>query len=170
MAVQDEHPSQLPAESPRTAGQRRALERALEDSPLRGRALPQRVRFGRTTVEGYLAAVGGPPAYMARLREIERETAVHLERLEEAWRTLAAEESDSSAFGDRWHAVVRSWDFAHVNVLIERHNEYFPIEARLPMDPRSGDYVLLDGRPYTREPLDSAWALARFPASVEAAR
>ncbi|MDX6449014.1 MAG: hypothetical protein QOD08_1477, partial [Gaiellaceae bacterium] len=46
-----------------------------------------------------------------------------------------------------------------------------PAEARLPMDPRTGDFVRLNGKPYRLEPLDSAWILRRFPASdLEALR
>lgn len=48
--------------------------------------------------------------------------------------------------------------------LIDRHNRYYPVEARLPMDPRTGDYVLVNGRPYRRQPLDVSWILERFPA------
>ncbi len=50
-----------------------------------------------------------------------------------------------------------------MNDLIERHNRYFPAESRLPMDPRTGDFVLLDGRPYRRRPLDTGWVLELFP-------
>jgi hypothetical protein len=31
------------------------------------------------------------------------------------------------------------------------------------MNPRTGDFVLVGGKPYRREPLDAAWALRRFP-------
>ncbi len=31
------------------------------------------------------------------------------------------------------------------------------------MDPRTGDFILVDGRSYHRDTLDAAWALARFP-------
>ena len=55
------------------------------------------------------------------------------------------------------------WDFGNVNELIDRHNRYYPAESRLPMDPRTGDFVLVNGRPYRRTPLDAAWALDRFP-------
>jgi FtsP/CotA-like multicopper oxidase with cupredoxin domain len=51
-----------------------------------------------------------------------------------------------------------------VNELIERHNRHFPAESRLPMNPRTGDFVLINGRAYTREPLDAEWILVRFPA------
>jgi hypothetical protein len=31
------------------------------------------------------------------------------------------------------------------------------------MDPQTGEYVLIAGRPYTREELTVAWALSQFP-------
>jgi hypothetical protein len=57
-----------------------------------------------------------------------------------------------------------------VNELIERHNRNFPAEARLPMDPRTRDFVKLNGRSYEREPLDEHWILERWPADLERAR
>jgi hypothetical protein len=50
-----------------------------------------------------------------------------------------------------------------VNELIERHNRHYPAESQLPMNPRTGDFVLINGKPYSREPLDKAWILARYP-------
>ena len=38
------------------------------------------------------------------------------------------------------------------------------------MDPRSGDFVLVAGRPYRRTPLDAAWVLERYPATLEDAQ
>ena len=57
-----------------------------------------------------------------------------------------------------------------MNELIERHNRNFPAEARLPMDPRTRDFVKINGRPYQRDALDEAWILERFPADLRAAR
>ena len=53
--------------------------------------------------------------------------------------------------------------FAEVNDLIERHNRWYPIEARLAMDPKTGDYALVNGRDYRLDPLDAEWVLERFP-------
>ncbi len=36
------------------------------------------------------------------------------------------------------------WDFGAVNDLIERHNRFYPIESRLPMDVRRRDYALVE--------------------------
>jgi hypothetical protein len=63
----------------------------------------------------------------------------------------------------RWRELAAGWDFSEVNDLIERHNRHYPAESQLPMNPRTGDFVLVNGRPYTREPLDADWILARFP-------
>jgi len=35
------------------------------------------------------------------------------------------------------------------------------------MDPRRGDYALVNGRDYRLEPLDDGWVLERFPAELE---
>jgi hypothetical protein len=143
----------------------RALERdRIEDSPLTGRPLPERPRLGRIQLDRYLAALGGPLPYMRRLRRIEDETEAHEQNLATAWRALAAEcGGDATAFARRWRTLARAWSLDAINELIERHNRYYPAESRLPMDPRSGDFVLVRGRPYRLEPLDDAWILARFP-------
>jgi hypothetical protein len=108
---------------------------------------------------------------MVRLREIEAETARHEAELEAAWRRLAEEVAgDAEGFAQLWRRIAARWNFYAVNELIERHNHWYPVESRLPMDPRSGDFVLVNGRSYKREPLDSAWVLDRFPARLSTAR
>lgn len=155
-------------ETPGERAQREALEEAAGRSPLRGRPLPQRLRLARETVERYLAAARGPFAYMRRLRRIEDETERHERELRAAWTELAA--ADPEQFHEHWRATAQAWDFTAVNKLIEKHNAYYPVEARLPMDPRSGDYALLKGRSYRLEPLGADWILARFPADLREAQ
>ena len=76
----------------------------------------------------------------------------------------------TDVFAEAWQAEVRSWSFDEVNDLIERHNRFYPVESRLPMDPRTRDYALVGGEDYRRRPLDESWALERFPASLDSAR
>ena len=57
-----------------------------------------------------------------------------------------------------------SWHFDHLNVLVEQHNDWYPIERQLPMDPRTGDYVRFGGRSYRRPILGPEWILEHFPA------
>jgi hypothetical protein len=152
-------------EDPRDLARRKSLETDLEGSPLRGRPLPRRLRAGfAPSVERFVASLGGPLPYMLRLREIELLTAAHLEALEARREEVAAEAGDDPArFARAWRKVAESWRFDAVNDLIARHNAFYPAESRLPMDPRRGDFVLVNGRSYELEPLDADWILDRFP-------
>jgi hypothetical protein len=156
-------------ETPRERRQRAGLEADLATSPLTGRPLPLRLRNFRADADGYLASLGGPLPYMLRLREIDALTEDHVARLEAAWRAEAELAQDEPVFARRWRARVARWSFDEVNDLIERHNRWYPAESRLRMDPRTGDYALVNGKPYRREPLDAAWALRRFPPAQAAA-
>jgi hypothetical protein len=142
--------------------QARELDEDLRSSPLRSRPLPLRLRNFRPSPEGYLAAGGGPRPYMLRLREIEALTEGHELALEAA-RARLASELDSDRFAQAWLEVVERWSFDEVNDLIERHNRWYPVESRLPMDPRRRDYALVNGRDYRLRRLDARWALERFP-------
>jgi hypothetical protein len=147
------------------------LDLDLEGSPLRGKPLRRQLRNFRPAIDNYVASLGGPLPYMRRLREIELETQAHEQRLADAWHELAATcAGDPAGFERRWHALAERWSFDAVNDLVERHNRWFPAEARLPMDPRSGDFVLVGGKPYRLEPLDAGWILGRFPAELALAR
>ncbi len=150
-------------ETPRDRRQRAGLEEDLASSPLTGRPLSLRLRNFRPNADGYLIAVGGPLPYMLRLREIDVQTAAHVVELGSAWRALAREEPEAARFARRWRAIVGRRSFDEVNDLIDRHNWWYPAESRLPMDPKTGDYALVNGQDYRRARLDTAWALERFP-------
>jgi hypothetical protein len=123
----------------------------------------------RPSVESYLRAAF-IPRYMERLREIHDEYAVHRLQLEQTYRRLAEDcRDDAALFERRWRSMAEHWNFDRVNELISQHNEYYPIEAQLAVDPRTGEYVTLRGRPYRRDPLDAAWVLERFPPRVNPA-
>jgi hypothetical protein len=157
------------AETPRERREREQLEADLETSPMRGKPLRQRLRNFRPDPAAGVQALGGPTAWMRRLRAIEDAVEQHERRLGAEWRALAREIRDPAEFAADWRRLAREWSFAEVNELIERHNRYFPAEARLPMDPRTRDFVRVNGRSHLREPLDSDWLLERFPPSREAA-
>jgi hypothetical protein len=151
-------------ETPRDRAEREALEVDLIDSPVAGRPLERRLRNFRPSADAAVRAIGGPLAWMRRLREIELRIAEHEARLAEARERLSAEhDGDREGFERVWRSLAESWSFRDVNELIERHNRNFPAEARLPMSPRTGDFVHVNGKPYTREPLDVDWILERFP-------
>jgi hypothetical protein len=150
-------------ETPRERRDRELLEADLASSPVRGRPLRHRVRNFRPDPESAVRALDGPTIWMRRLRAIEDAMEQHERRLGEEWRALATELEDPEEFAATWRELAGNWNFSEVNHLIERHNANFPAEARLPMDPRTRDFVRVNGRPYAREPLDTQWILDRFP-------
>jgi hypothetical protein len=104
---------------------------------------------------------------MRRLREIESEYQVQRRRLEAAYRAL--EEAcgrDLDEFSERWQVQARTWSFAGLNELIREHNQWYPIEASLPMDPRTRDYVPVRGASYRRIELSAQWVLEHFPPTL----
>jgi len=149
-------------ETPRDRRERAALAEDILGNPLAGRPLPRRLRNFRPDASAQLAALGGPVAWMRRLRAIELAIGLHEAQLEEALAELR-QEASGAELDRRWRELAEGWDFSEVNDLIERHNRHYPAESQLPMNPRTGDFVLINGRPYTREPLDADWILARFP-------
>ncbi|MEJ7788127.1 MAG: hypothetical protein WKF96_25275 [Solirubrobacteraceae bacterium] len=102
--------------------------------------------------------------FMQRLREIEDEVRRHSRDLAQAHTDLADSWPGPGAFEERWLGTARAWRFDHVNDLIHSHNEYYPIERRPPINPRTGDYLTTSGRPWRREPAGPEWILERFPA------
>jgi hypothetical protein len=131
-----------------------------------GRPLPDRIRLGPVEVDRYFAGQLQGLAYMRRLRAIEDEEARHLRELGEARRTLADDEPDDAAFALAWREVASAWDFRRINDLIAKHNAYYAIEARVPMNPRTGGYA----RRWQRGEYTAEWILERFPPSLRRAR
>jgi hypothetical protein len=129
----------------------------------RGRRISSRARMTQRSVDAYLKA-GIRPRWMERLEDIERGTAAHRRRLDRVYAALRAEHAgDPDGFARQWTARARSWRFDDLNELIGQHNEWYPIERDLPMNPRTRDYVTFGGRSFRREPLGPEWILERYP-------
>ena len=145
----------------------RVIGRGLEEAEGIGKPLAERTRQRQRSVESYLRG-GSPPRWMERLGDIERGIANELRRLRRRHRELAEEcAGNPERFAREWRAVAADWSFGTLNDLIEQHNEWYPIERDLPMDLRTRDYVLVNGRSYRRPVLGAAWILERFPASPD---
>lgn len=148
-----------PARSPAE----RLLARSREEERPHGRALSHDQLTRERTVEGYLRGAV-MPRWMERLREIHAGIERHHRDLAARYDELrAAFADDAEGFAAAWHRVADRRSFDDVNELIAQHNEWYPVERQLPMDPRTGDYVLIAGRAYRREPLDRVWLLREFP-------
>ena len=102
-------------------------------------AAPQR-NFTMTTAERVNAIVTGVPAWARRLK-----------RIEDLGEEIATSERPL-------HELEKKLIVLHE--LIDAHNMYYPIEANLPLDPRTGR-MMDRGRPWTRMPKPSMEALRR---------
>ena len=128
-----------------------------------GKPLSRRARQTRRSVETYLSA-GSLPRYMQRIREIDSQLALHRRQLERSYRALnLACKGDPALFARRWLARAHSWRFDRVNELIREHNDWYPVETELPLDPRTRDYVRIRGRSYRRDEVGPDWVLEQFP-------
>ena len=153
-----------PADDLRTPIERHVARSFVDPESGYGKPLSRRARQTKRSVESYLKG-GVMPRYMERLREIETSIRSQRRELERSYRSLREEcGADAEEFARRWRARVEAWPFAALNTLIREHNEWYPIEANLPMDPRTRDYVLLRGRSYRRDELTAGWVFEQFPA------
>jgi hypothetical protein len=134
----------------------------MEDAEGIGKPLSERTRQRARTVESYLRG-GNPPRWMQRIGDIDRGIANERRRLRRAYDQLAAE-VQGDELAARWREVARRWSFGRLNELIAQHNEWYPIERDLPMDLRTRDYVLVNGRSFRRPLLGPEWILEQFPA------
>jgi hypothetical protein len=141
----------------------RLIERSRIDETGVGEPLSERARQRQRSIESYLRGET-LPRYMQRLAEIDKAIRRHEHDLRRAYWELRGTIDDPQALAARWTAIARAWDFGELNELIREHNEWYPVERDLPMNPRTRDYVLVNGRSYRREELTPAWILERFPA------
>jgi hypothetical protein len=126
------------------------MGKAEEESPREVVFLPR--NFTLTPEERMRALVAGPPAFAVRLRRIEDlEAAIVRSLVEHEAKTGAPLDAAALPF-----TVRREID--RLIRLVDDHNRYYPIEARLPTDVRTGQ--LMDwGEPWVPRPPPSADAL-----------
>ena len=141
----------------------RLVRRDLDETTGIGKPISSRARMSRRTVEAYLKA-GVRPRWMERIAEIDHSIATHKQRLARSHRALREEcGEDRALFAERWRAFAERYYFGELNELITQHNEWYPIERDLPMDLRTRDYVLINGRSYRRRELGPDWVFEQFP-------
>ena len=125
-----------------------------------GRPLSRHARHYQRSLEAHLRA-NARPRWMERLIEIERGTERARRDIADAWRELrTACGADGARFAREWRAAAAAWNFEAVNELIRTHNDWYPIERDLPVDPRTGELR----RSHRRDQLGEDWILTRFPA------
>jgi hypothetical protein len=147
----------------RTTPVERIVGRDLDRRVGLGRPLSRRARQSQRSLEAYLEA-GVRPRWMERVSQIDAEVAREKRRIEGAYRELQERcGGEPALFARSWRARARAFRFDELNELIAQHNEWFPIERDLPLDPRTRDYVPIQGRSYRRPVLGAGWVLQHFP-------
>ncbi len=100
-----------------------------------------------------LRAIGiGVPAYAARKRKIEDALEDFVDFLAEYEAKLTRAGSLGEARREALTRAARKLDLAPIHRLVEAHNRYYPIEANLPVEPRTGRYIVKRGTPFEPEP------------------
>src|SRR3954464_3686568 len=141
----------------------RVVKKDLDASTGLGKPISSRGRMAQRSVEAYLKA-GVRPRWMERIAEIDDSIAAQKRRLARSYRVLREEcGEDTALFAARWQEFGGGCRFDELNELITQHNEWYPIERALPMDLRTRDYVLINGRSYRRPLLSAEWVLEQFP-------
>lgn len=92
----------------------------------------------------------GPPAYAIRKRKIEDAEQAWLGELLDLYEVLSASGRAREEIVRALEEKARTFDYAKVNALVALHNRWYPIEADLRIDPRSGGH-LVHGRPWHPE-------------------
>jgi hypothetical protein len=146
----------------------RRVARSLDGEDRHGQPISTEELHRERTVENYLRGAV-MPRWMERLRDIETGIRRHRSALARDYEWLREQHAgDPEGFARAWRELVGRRSFEDVNDLIRDHNQWYPVERQLPMDPRTGEYVLIAGRPYTREELTPSWALSQFPPEPDA--
>jgi len=116
-----------------------------------------------SSVERYLRA-GVVPRFIERANQIESGIHRHRKRLERAYEWAQEQHGGNpEEFAAYWRDLAENWRFDDINELIDEHNRWYPAERRLPLNPRTGDYLTIGNRDWRRRRLDTAWVLEQFP-------
>jgi len=142
----------------------RIVGRDLDETTGKGKPLSSRSAQTQRTIDAYLKS-GVRPRWMERVADIDIAIGRERRHLAEAYRALQGEcVGDPALFAARWRERAHTWRFdAALNDLIAEHNDWYPVERDLPLNPRTGDYVRVGGRSYRRPVLGPAWVLEQFP-------
>ena len=112
---------------------------------------PDSLPVFRISLEDRMRAAAGIPAYMRRKRRIEdMEDAIRRKLLQVFEQALHDNSGDQAVARATMMHHAQRIDLRSLNDLIDRHNRYYPVEANLPTDVKTG-HLMAAGKPW--EPL-----------------
>jgi hypothetical protein len=92
----------------------------------------------------------GAPAWAIRKRKIEDAEHQWVATLVALREKLESRGTPRSEIDETLRAKAAAFDYRRVNELIALHNRWYPVEANLRIDPKSGGYLVY-GRPWLPE-------------------
>jgi hypothetical protein len=165
--MSDEH--RRPSSQIEPSAVERMLRERTADLPGIGKPLTERARIAQRSVESYLTGANNPPRWMERVAEIDRALKRERRLLRAERQALRARYArDAGSFARAWRAFAaergRSREYRELNELIRAHNEWYPVERNLPVNPRTGEWVTVGGRSFLRPVVGAEWILRELPA------
>jgi hypothetical protein len=146
------------------------LRESIRAAGLEGKPLDLRSSPFTTDGGAMLGGMFGPPAWAVRLKQIHDSRVQLKATLEQGWadhaRRLRGRPGD---FAARWRAYVHKLDLTKLNTLITKHNEYYPIEARLPILYPTNRYHVPAGVEWPQKQVTAEAILADYPADLDMA-
>lgn len=105
----------------------------------------------RLTLAQRLRGLEGLPSYLVRLRRIEELTERLVGYLRQlVQRARAAWPDDDVTAAEVFFTSAHAVDLTPLHELIDSHNRYYPIEANLSMDVRTGRFLDGNGEPWRK--------------------
>ena len=115
------------------------------------------------TTQDRLRAASGTPSWSRRTRALEDRLARMWQELEDEYRKLQAQSLTRAEFSRRWQRTMEQVPLDEIARQVSDYNEYFPIEANLPIDPATGQFSVMGKLFEVRKAPTRADILARFP-------
>ena len=122
------------------------------------------------SLENKVKSLFGPPYYAKRAGQIENITQKLMEDLTIEYASMIDSLGDDpEVFAQQWTDLIGSLELDELNDLIDKHNTYYPMEAKLQIDPNTGA-PLLGSVPWKpKERISVEGLLKRFPPDMNAA-
>jgi hypothetical protein len=156
--------------SPRHEAEIGALHESIRASGSTGKPLNLTSMPFKQSGDAVVGGMFGPPGWAVRLKQIH-DLRVQLEAtLEAAWADHARRwRNHPQEFTRRWEAYLVKLDVAKLNTLIRKHNEWYPIEARLPIVYPTGEYHIPSGVEYPQKLVTAEVLIELYPSDLDMA-
>lgn len=146
------------------------LRESIRHSGIEGRPLHLTPTPFTASAAGAIAGLMGLPAWAARLKRIHDGRIALVAQLDAAWADYAHRyRTRPQLFARHWTDYLRRFNLTPLNDLIRKHNDYYVIEARIPVQWPSGKYLLPDGIEWPQPLYTADHLLHAYPADLDMA-